>query len=286
MLTAMLFEWQELSFGIGSFTAKLHLTSIYWGGFAIKQTVPLWGNHKFSELSGSMAEVRDVACGLPNIPYLFTLCESLTVDFACGVLSVILNLVALLINVVASSYLLYYSWGVTKREYRKVAFRCLCVSPVLMFLSVAVYTGAILFSETLQCVMTPGPGYFIAIFGFMFMTSVPFVSKKWSLSTKEILDDEKRQIRREAKDALLSGQGYGTMYSQHHVESYGEPPPPYLAYPSLHEPYYPEHGECVPYADAAAEQQHMEAHPGHYEYPAEYPHYPLPPPHAPHQPFY
>jgi len=253
LIISLLLDWQHISV-FGAITAKLHLVTVEWDG-AVRKFFPLMTKVPESAFSGNLSSVRDVFCGFRAIPTAASLCETFTFNFVCGVIVVLLSIACLTINLVAGTYLLYYSWGVTKREYRKVAFRCLCVSPALMFIGICIYTGSLVMSANLRIrfvspVLTPGKGYFVSIFAFLLGAFVPFISKKWALSTKEILDDEKRQYRREAKEQLFdsygyNGSGYGTMTPYSHDTSYAKDPLNYeqahaytTAYPSLVEPQY------------------------------------------------
>eukprot|EP00397_Hematodinium_sp_SG-2012_P032691 GEMP01034830.1.p3 GENE.GEMP01034830.1~~GEMP01034830.1.p3 ORF type:complete len:132 (+),score=23.98 GEMP01034830.1:643-1038(+) len=131
------------------------------------------------------------------------------------------------------------------------------------------------------------------------MSIVPFISKKWALSTKEILDDEQRQLRRDAKEVLFNNysytgnNNYGTMYSQTSApgrdDGYDNHAPGYGAYPSLPEPHFSEHyvGDAGQYQEPRMDCPPAGSHPNYAnDYPSDYLQQSGGYAHPPHQPYY
>lgn len=214
LLASMAMKWKHISFFAGAITADTYLLSVRFAGLATSlYTTPVAAHgYSDSDLSGNMTGVRDIFCGIPLCDFCSAMCEKFTVSLACGASSITMFLLTMILSAISCMYLCYHMFAETKREYRLVAYRCLCVAPVTMIVGLFAQWVALFYalmvsprianSVYIGSVVTPTYGYFISILSFFMLCSAPCLNMMWVMPTKEIIDDEERRLRRENRDAL------------------------------------------------------------------------------------
>jgi len=219
LVSASMMEWKHVSFVAGTFTADIYLFSAVFNGLAVGM-LNLSKHTRLSDgdVTGNLAKVRDVFCGIPLSPFCSAMCDKFTLDLASGIITMCLFIIALVLIVVGAGYLFYHGQFQTKREYRLIAYRCLCCAPVLVLLGIFSQAISLFFTLVMgtriaqaayfPSVVTPGGGYFMAIFAFFLLSFAPCLSEQWTLATREVLHDERRQYRRGQKAVLFGDESY------------------------------------------------------------------------------
>eukprot|EP00397_Hematodinium_sp_SG-2012_P019355 GEMP01019882.1.p1 GENE.GEMP01019882.1~~GEMP01019882.1.p1 ORF type:complete len:369 (+),score=82.80 GEMP01019882.1:103-1209(+) len=216
LFSALMMQWKHISFFAGAVTADIYLISVSFSG-AVSSTLmaalPSSVGLSDDDLTGNMTMVRDIFCGIPVCQFCSAMCEKFTIDLACGVTTVCMFMLSIIISSVACGYLCYHLIGVAKREYRVVAYRCLCVAPVVTFIGFFAQIVALFFAlsnslrigqgASFPSVITPAGGYFASIIAFFLLCFVPCLHAHWVMPTKELVNDEERRLRHEQRDQLV-----------------------------------------------------------------------------------
>jgi len=224
VVSGFFMEWKHVSFVAGAFTAEIYLISASFNGIAMG-LLKLSKHARLTDadVTGNLTKVRDVFCGIPYSPLCASLCDKFTLDLAAGIITASLFVIAVILIMIAAIYLVYHGHWQTKREYRLVAYRCLCCAPVLVLLGIMSQAVSLFFTLIMSTrialhdfpsVVTPGGGYFMSIFGFFLLCFAPCLSEQWTLATREVLDDERRQYKRGQK-AVLFGDNYSGDDEEH-----------------------------------------------------------------------
>eukprot|EP00397_Hematodinium_sp_SG-2012_P034812 GEMP01037374.1.p1 GENE.GEMP01037374.1~~GEMP01037374.1.p1 ORF type:complete len:412 (+),score=64.30 GEMP01037374.1:39-1238(+) len=191
-------SWQDMSSAFGTFDAEVHLTKI-----DIR-----FGVVQHHDIHKGLRAARDMACSASALfVSVGDVCATLTRDYVCGVIFILLSVIAITLDFIAVCYLGYYATGSTQRSYRKVAFNCLVVAPVCLGLGLLIYVIALAcgtrgFNFT-GISMLPGSGMYVACVGTVIMSIVPFLSKTWAMHTSEALSDQRRTLKMEHLDNVL-----------------------------------------------------------------------------------
>eukprot|EP00397_Hematodinium_sp_SG-2012_P029605 GEMP01031293.1.p1 GENE.GEMP01031293.1~~GEMP01031293.1.p1 ORF type:complete len:370 (+),score=56.77 GEMP01031293.1:39-1112(+) len=191
-------RWQDMSSAFGTFDAEVHLTKI-----DIR-----FGVVQHHDIHKGLRAARDMACSASALfVSVGDVCATLTRDYVCGVIFILLSVIAITLDFIAVCYLGYYATGSTQRSYRKVAFNCLVVAPVCLGLGLLIYVIALAcgtrgFNFT-GISMLPGSGMYVACVGTVIMSIVPFLSKTWAMHTSEALSDQRRTLKMEHLDNVL-----------------------------------------------------------------------------------
>lgn len=289
LIASLCLSWQHVSVFAGMAAMDEHIASVDMNKSFVARMVP----GRTSGIKGTFTDVRNAVCELGTLhPFPAGLCTKFTMDFAIGIIVILFFVISIVLQTVAGCYLLYYITGRTKREYRKVAFRCLCAAPVLVFLAWFGYFISLLVTMatplrvtilSLPVVVTPGSGFFVALMAFFVLCFVPCLARQWVLSVSEMVDSENRMYKQEARSQLLWDQNFRGMEAGHgapHFDSNFCPEQPMhdpQGYPPPHPDMYPE-PPCPP--DVYPEHhyapdmppEHIMAHgyPGHDPYHAPY----------------
>jgi len=271
LIIALFNSWQHTSV-LGGVAMKEHIASVDVGHSLMVQLLPTEYKRKHDNFQGTLVQCREIFCGITASKLAMVMCQKFTMDMVVGILVCILFSIAIVLDLVAGLYLLYYKSGRAKKEYRKIAFRCLVVSPVLIFLGIFAYSVSLIYTLTmdfpisivstvLPIVVTPDAGIFLAIFGFFILSFVPCLSRQWMLFRGEMMDSERRNNKKEAMERMVwenNYNGVGTksvadvasgapyfdndfVYS-HNIQPYsGAPqyPPCVLTYPQHHQQHQP-----------------------------------------------
>lgn len=215
LLVSLFLSWQHTSV-LGS-AIEEHVVTVDVAQSLLVRMIP----EKFKEahhgFKGTLVQCRELTCGLVTSKLAVVLCRKFTMDMVVGIFICILFSMVAVLELVAGLYLMYYKSGRSKKEYRKIAFRCLVVCPCLIFMAIFAYMICLFDTLTmdlplhiiqLPLVVTPGGGFFLAFFAFFILSFVPCLSRQWMLSRGEMMDSERRNYKKEAMGRMVWEQNY------------------------------------------------------------------------------
>lgn len=215
LIISLLLSWQHTSV-LGS-AIEEHVVTVDVSQNLIVRLLPDRVRQRHHGFKGTLVQCRELTCGIRGSALAVELCRKFTMDMIVGIIICILFSVVAVLEMVAGLYLMYYKSGRTKKEYRKVAFRCLVVCPCLIFIALLAYVICLFDTQTmnlhvsiitLPTVVTPGGGFFLSVFAFLILTFVPCLSRQWMLSRGEIMDSERRNYKKEAMGRMVWEHNY------------------------------------------------------------------------------